>query len=73
MWKEYINSPNYDKKVAQKHIVCKLNHPETPQFGGLLERLGKSCRKARVAILNNGSLTEEVCVDYYVLSETDIE
>ena len=44
--KEYINSWNQDQitsELAQKHIVWKFNPPGAPHFGGVWERLVRSC------------------------------
>ena len=69
---EYINSWNQDQitpELAQKHIVWKFNPPGAPHFGGVWERLVRSCKKAMVAILGNRSLTDEVLLTTMCLVE----
>ena len=70
--KEYINSWNQDQimsELAQKHIVWKFNPPSAPHFGGVWERLVRSCKKAMVAILGNRSLTDEALLTTMCLVE----
>ena len=70
--KEYINSLNQDQitsELAQKHIVWKFNPPGALHFGGVWERLVRSCKKAMVAILRNRSLTNEVLLTTMCLIE----
>ena len=60
--KEYINSWNQDQitsDLAQKHIVRKFKPPGAPHFGGVWERLVRSCKKAMTAVLGNRSKTDE--------------
>ena len=60
--KQYINSWNQDQitsELAQKHITWKFNTYGAPPFGGVCERLVRSCKKAMMAILGNRSLTDE--------------
>ena len=60
--KEYINSwtqAQITSELAQKHITWKYNPPGAPHFGGVWERLVRSCKKAMMAILGNRSLTDE--------------
>ena len=49
-----------ESDLAQKKIVCRINPPGAPQFGGIWERLVQSCKKVMIAILDNRSLTDEV-------------
>ena len=70
--KEYINSWNEDQitsELAQKCIVWKFNPPGAPHFGGVWERLVRSCKKAMLAILGNRSLTDEVLTTTMCLVE----
>ena len=46
--KEYIDSWNQDQilsELAQKHIAWSFNPPVAPHFGGVWERLVRSCKK----------------------------
>ena len=70
--KESINSWNNDQitlGLAQKNIVWTFNPPGAPHFGGVWERLVRSCRKAMVYILGNRSLTGEVMTTTMCLVE----
>ena len=61
-FKEYINSWNQDQitsDLAQKHIVWKFKPPGAPHFGGVWERLVRSCKKAMTAVLGTRSMTDE--------------
>ena len=49
-----------ESDLAQKRIVWKFNTPGAPHFGGVWERLVQSCKKVRIAILDNRSLNDEV-------------
>ena len=49
-----------ESDLAQKKTVWKFNPPGTPHFGGIWERLVQSCKKVKIAILDNRSLTNEV-------------
>ena len=49
-----------ESNLAQKKIVLKFNPPGAPHFSGICERLVQSCKKVRIAILDNRSFTDEV-------------
>ena len=70
--KEYINSWNNDQitsDLAQRNIVWKFNPLSAPHFGGVWERLLRSCKKAMVSILGNRSSTDEVLTTTMCLVE----
>ena len=70
--KDYINSWNHDQitlELAQKHIAWKFNPPAAPHFGGVWERLVRSCEKAMMAILGIRYLTDEVLLATMCLVE----
>ena len=61
--KAYTNSWKKDQNTSdlvQKNFVWKFNPPGAPHFGGIWERLVRSCYKAMVSILGNRSLTNDV-------------
>ncbi|XP_075263627.1 uncharacterized protein LOC142355301, partial [Convolutriloba macropyga] len=62
-FKEY--GAAWSKKRIEEHLVqqgirWKLNPPAAPHFGGVWERLVRSCKKAKYAVLRNRSITEDV-------------
>ncbi|XP_075255211.1 uncharacterized protein LOC142347931 [Convolutriloba macropyga] len=46
-------------KLAEKQLKLTLNPPGAPHFGGVWERLVRSCKKAMYNILGNTSLKED--------------
>ena len=63
------NQSGIEKSLAEKDIKCKFNHPGVPQFGGIWERLVRSCKKASVAVLEGRSLTDDVLTTTMCLLE----
>ena len=60
---EYIaawNKEQIEEHLIQQGIRWKFNPPAAPHFGGLWERLVRSCRKAMYAVLSNRSVTKDV-------------
>ena len=60
---EYVaawNKEGIEEHLAQRGIRWKFNPPAAPHFGGVWERLVKSCKKAMYAVLGNRSVTEDV-------------
>ena len=60
---EYIaawNNRQMEEHVIQQGISWKFNPPAAPDFGGVWERLVRSCKKAMYAVLGNRSVTEDV-------------
>ena len=58
---EYIaawNKEGIEEHVIQGGIRWKFNPPAAPHFGGVSERLVRSCKKAMFAVLGNRSVTE---------------
>ena len=60
---EYVaawNKERIEEHLIQQGIRWKFNPPAAPHFGGVWERLVRSCRKAMYAVLGNRSVTEDV-------------
>ena len=55
--------------MAQKQIKWKLNQPGAPHFGGVWERMVRSCKKAMMAIVGNRTLTDDVLTTAICLVE----
>ena len=47
----------------------KFNPPGAPHFGGIWERLVRSCKKAMIAVLDGRSLTDDVLITTMCLVE----
>ena len=60
---EYIaawNKRQIEGHPIQQRIRWKFNPPAAPHFGGVWERLVRSCKKAMYAVLGNRSVTKDV-------------
>ena len=60
---EYVaawNKERIEEHLIQQGIRWKFNPPAAPHFGGVWERLIRSCKKAMYAVLGNRSVTEDV-------------
>ena len=57
---EYVaawNKERIDEHLIQQGIRWKFNPPAAPQFGGVWERLARSCKRAMYLVLGNISVT----------------
>ena len=59
-WIEAWNQSDIEQSLAQKQIKWKFNPPGAPHLGGVWERMVRSCRKAKMAIVGNRTLTDDV-------------
>ena len=60
---EYVaawNKDEIEEHLIQRGIRWKFNPPAAHHFGGVWERLVRSCRKAMYAVLGNRSVTADV-------------
>ena len=61
--REYLkdwNTENITQSLVQEGITWRFNPPASPHFGGVWERLVRSCKKAMYAVLGSRSVTEDV-------------
>ena len=54
------NLPETEKSLAQKQMKWKFNPPGAPDFGGVWERMVRSCKKTMVSVVGNRTLTYDV-------------
>ena len=62
-FKDYVaawNKERIEEHLVQQGIRLNFNPPTAPHFGGVWERLVRSCKKAMCAVLGNRSITEDV-------------
>ena len=59
-WIESWNQSDIEQSLALKQIKWKFNPPGAPHFGGVWERMVRSCKKAMMAIVGNRTLTDDV-------------
>ena len=57
---ENLNKQDIADHLTQKEIEWSMNPPGAPHFGGVWERLVKSCKRAMVAVLVGRSMSDEV-------------
>ena len=60
---EYVaawNKERIEEHLIQQGIRWMFNSPAAPHFGGVWERLVRSCKKAMYVVLENRSVTEDV-------------
>ena len=60
---EYVaawNKERIEEHLIQQGIRWKFNPPAAAHFGGVWERLVRSCKKAMYAVLGNRSVTEDI-------------
>ena len=63
------NQSEIEKSLAEKDIKWNFNPPGAPHFGGIWERLVRSCEKAMISVLDGRSLTDDVLVTTICLVE----
>ena len=62
-WREWIevwNQSDIEQSLDQKQIKWKFNPPGAPHFGGVWERMVRSCKKVMMTIVGNRTLTDDV-------------
>ena len=63
------NEQAIEERLLQEEITWKFNPPAAPHFGGVWERLVRSCKKAMYAVLGTRSVTEDVLATTMCLVE----
>ena len=68
-WMKTWNQSDIEQSLALKQIKWKFNHPGAPHFGGVWERMVRSCKKAMMAIVGKRTLTDDVLTTTMCLVE----
>ena len=71
-FKECFSERNQDdisESLAKQRVVWQFNPPGAPHFGGIWERLVRSCKKSMIAILGSRRLTLPVLTTTMCLVE----
>ena len=63
------NKQDIADNLTQKEIKWSMNPPGAPHFGGVRERLVKSCKRTMVAVLVERSMSDEVLTTTMCLVE----
>ena len=71
------NKEGIEEHLPQQGIRWKFNPPAAPHFGGVWERLVRSCKKAMIIVLGNRSVTKDVlsttmCFVEYILNASPL-
>ena len=59
-WREAWNQTYIEQFLSQKQMKWKFKDPGGSHFGGVWERLVRSCKKVMMAIVKNRTLTDDV-------------
>ena len=59
-WIEAWNQSDIEQSIARKQLKWRFNPTGAPHFGGVWERMVRSCKKAILAIVPNRTLTHDI-------------